>query len=105
LISLNLDIIGRNKNEGFDVRKLVISLEILRTNPLEHIVEIKIDNMNVKDLCIPKRMNDLLSVLSDQLGWTKKDGNKVVPVFMASAVALGENRVPVRPSDAEGYER
>jgi len=102
LISINLDVIGRNKNEGYDVRKLVIQLEILRTNPLDYILEMKIDNMNVKDLCIPRRMNDILSVLSDQLGWTKKDGTKVVPVFMASAVAVGQNRVPVKPTDAEG---
>ncbi|CAL8111944.1 unnamed protein product [Orchesella dallaii] len=102
LVTLNLDVIGFNRYDNYDVKQLIISLEIMRREPMEYIMELKIDNMNIRDLCIPRRMNDLRNVLAENLGWKKKDGNRVVPVYMASAVDVGENRVPLRPNEAEG---
>ncbi|ODM98255.1 Epsilon-sarcoglycan [Orchesella cincta] len=102
LVTLNLDVIGFNRYDNYDVKQLIISLEIMRREPMEYIIEMKIDNMNIRDLCIPRRMNDLRNVLAENLGWKKKDGNRVVPVYMASAVDVGENRVPLRPNEAEG---
>lgn len=100
--TLNLDVIGWNRYDNYDARRLIVSMEIMRKDPLEYIVEMKIDNVNIRDLCIPRRMNDLTNVLAEQLGWKQKNGNKVVPVYMASAVDIGENRVPLRPNEAEG---
>jgi hypothetical protein len=99
---MNLDVIGWNNYFDYEVRRLVISMDIMKKDPLEFVTELKIDNMNVKDMCNPRRIQALLSILKDQLGWTMIDGSTVVPSYMASAVAVGENRVPVRPNDAEG---
>lgn len=102
LVTLNLDVIAWNRYDNYDVRQLIVSLEIMRKEPMEYVMEMKIDNVNIRDLCLPKRQNDLISVLSDQLGWKMKNGNPAVPIYMASAVDIGENRVPLRPNEAEG---
>ncbi|CAG7720218.1 unnamed protein product [Allacma fusca] len=101
-VTVNLDIVGWNHYQNYDVRLLRISMDVIKKDPLEFIIELKIDNLNVKDMCNPRRMDMLLDVLKDQLGWTQIDGSKVVPAYLASAVAVGENRVPLRPNDAEG---
>lgn len=102
LITLNLDVIGWNRYDNYEARQLIVSLEIMRKEPMEYIVELKVDNLNIRDLCIPRRMNDLTNVLAEHLNWRQKNGNNVVPVYMASAVDIGENRVPLRPNEAEG---
>lgn len=102
LVTLNLDVIGWNRYDNYDVRQLVISLEIMRKEPMSYLMELKIDNLNIRDLCLPRKMNELKTILSEHLGWTQKNGNPVAPVFMASAVDIGENRVPLRPNEAEG---
>lgn len=100
---MNLDVIAWNNGfDNYGVRRLVISMEIMKKDPLEFVAELKIDNVNVKDMCSPRRMQLLLNLIKDQLGWTMIDGSPVVPAYMASAVAVGENRIPVRPNDAEG---
>ncbi|OXA59290.1 Epsilon-sarcoglycan [Folsomia candida] len=101
LSSVNLDIIGWNRGDFYDVRKLIISLEIVPKESMKYVAEFKVDNLNIKDMANPRRMGELVDILSDQLSWGN-NGAKVVPIFMASAVALGENRVPVKPNEAEG---
>ena len=101
---MDLDVIAWNRQQSYEVRKLIISLDIVRKPKFDFIVELKIDNLNVKDLCNPRRMNRILNIFSNFLDWTHEDGSPVTPVYMASAVELGENPVPLRPNEAEGYE-
>lgn len=106
LSSVNLEVIGWNRGDNYDVRKLIISMEIVRKETaLKHVVELKVDNFNIKDMASPRRMGELVNILKNQLSWGNGEEREdtVVPVFMASAVALGENRVPVKPNEAEGY--
>lgn len=102
LVTLNLDVIGWNRYENNEVRQLIISLEIMRKEPMEYLMEMKIDNVNIRDLCVSRRMNNLTNILAEHLGWRQKTSSRPVPIYMASAVEVGANRVPLRPNEAEG---
>lgn len=106
LQSTNLAVIGWNKDKPENitqVKKLILSLDIVPKDPFKYVVEMKIDNLNVKDLATPRKRDELTNIFLQQLSWSRLDGSKVVPAFMASAVALGKNRVPIKPNEAEGY--
>ena len=124
--ALNLHVIAWNREDEYSLRKLIISIDIMPSQfwsppatpasgqisgpsvppaemgTYEFVVELKIDNLNVKDICKSKRMEKVIGVFTKYLNWHKLSGEPVRPVYLASAVELGENRVPLRPGESEG---
>lgn len=102
------DIIGWNKQNHYQIQQLQLHMDVIPKEPMRYVLKIKIDNMNVRDFCTvnKRRLNNLIEIFSnDHFGWKRSNGGNVIPVFMDSAVSLGENRVPLSPKDADGLEK
>lgn len=94
-----MEIIGLNRKD-YTTKEETLTIHITeKRNPARHEVHMKIDNLNVEDMFDVQTMDNLKSVLKNQL-W-KESQNDLYLTFLASAVDLGA-RKPLNPDEGEG---
>ncbi|XP_049880683.1 alpha-sarcoglycan [Pectinophora gossypiella] len=96
---ITLEVIGLNSAD-YETRRVLLTLQVrAKENMARHELELKIDNLNVEDLCDQHKMNRLKDIFRMKL-WTESSQD-LYATFLASAIDLGA-RLPLRPSDGEG---